>query len=80
MQTRRWINARGMMKGEFKWYEYVLGLGAILSAGLPIMFVIAVGQAGRAAGPRQSRGLHRMSECAWRWNLAPGLDQRGRVA
>jgi hypothetical protein len=31
-------------------------------------------------GPRQSRGLHRMSEHAWRWNLAPGLDQRGRVA
>jgi len=32
------------------------------------------------AGPRQSRGLHQMSEHACRWNLAPGLDQRGRVA
>jgi hypothetical protein len=31
-------------------------------------------------GPRQSRGLHRMSEHACRWTLAPGLDQCGRVA
>ena len=30
--------------------------------------------------PRQSRGLHQMPEHACRWNLAPGLDQRGRVA
>ena len=51
MQTDQKVDqCKGMMKGEFKWYEYVLGLGAILSAGLPIMFVIAVGQAGRA-GP-----------------------------
>ena len=35
---------------------------------------------GQYPGPRQSRGLHRMSEHAYRWHLAPGLDQRGRVA
>src|SRR5829696_4587815 len=33
-----------------------------------------------AAGLRQSRGLHQMSEHAYHWNLAPGLDRRGRVA
>jgi hypothetical protein len=32
------------------------------------------------AGPRQSRSLHRMSESACLWHLAPGLHQRGRVA
>src|SRR6266540_6523085 len=31
------------------------------------------------AGPRQSRGLHHMSDHACRLNLAPGLDQRSRV-
>src|SRR6266511_6485276 len=30
-------------------------------------------------GPRQSRGLHHMSDHACRLNLAPGLDQRSRV-
>ena len=32
------------------------------------------------AGPRQSRGLRQMPEYGCRWNLARGLDQRGRVA
>src|SRR6266498_594953 len=32
-----------------------------------------------APGPRQSRGLHHMSDHACRLNLAPGLDQRSRV-
>src|SRR6266536_4692883 len=34
---------------------------------------------GSGAGPRQSRGLHHMSDHACRLNLAPGLDQRSRV-
>jgi hypothetical protein len=31
-------------------------------------------------GPGKVSGLHQMPEYACRWNLAPGLDQRGRVA
>src|SRR6266508_3817031 len=34
---------------------------------------------GSVPGPRQSRGLHHMSDHACRLNLAPGLDQRSRV-
>jgi hypothetical protein len=37
-------------------------------------------QSHTASGSWQSRGLHQMPEHACRWNLAPGLDQRGRVA
>src|SRR6266545_951219 len=33
----------------------------------------------RLQAPRQSRGRHQTAEHACRWNLAPGLDQRGRV-
>jgi phage N-6-adenine-methyltransferase len=46
----------------------------------PFPSAVLVFEPAQLAGPRQSRGLHRMSECAWRRNLAPGLDQRARVA
>ena len=35
----------GTMKSQFKWYEYVLGLGAFMSASLPVMFVVVYSQA-----------------------------------
>jgi hypothetical protein len=37
-------------------------------------------QHGLPPGLRQSRGLHQMPEHACCWNLAPGMDQHGRVA